>query len=181
MSDQKQKIISSKKVLSATLFNVVEETLSAKNKEFNFSTVYTHATSSVIPVTPKGEIYLIKQYRYLFGETMLGIISGFIDEGESSLEAAKRELKEEAGIEASQWELLTKIVAMRSVVKHTINLYMAKNLEISTSNLQDEEEIELVKMPLEEAVDKIMRGEIYHSSSVTGILMLNELKKRKQL
>lgn len=177
----KQKVISSKTVFKAKLFDVVEETLSAKNDEFHFSTVYTHSVSSVIPITPKGEIYLIKQYRYLFDETMLGIISGFIDEGESPLQAAKRELKEEAGIEASQWEFITKIVAMRSVVKHVINLYVAKDLEISQQNLQDEEEIELVKMPLSEAVEKVMRGEIYHSSSVTGILLLNELKRKKQL
>lgn len=181
MGDQKQEIISSKKVLSATLFDVVEETISAKNQEYHFSTVYTHNTASVIPVTPKGEIYLINQYRYLFNETMLGIISGFIDEGETSLQAVKRELKEEAGIEASQWELITKATAMRSVVKHFVHIYLAKDLEISMANLQDEEEIEVVKMPLAEAVEKVMNGQIYHSTSMLGILMLAELKRRKQL
>lgn len=177
----KQKIVSSKKIYSAKLFDVTQETLLAKGKEFQFSTVYTHPVSSVIPITPKGEIYLIKQYRYLFNDTLLGIISGFVEEGESPLAAAKRELKEEAGIEASQWELITKMVAMRSVVKHEINLYFAKDLEISHQSLQDEEEIELVKMPLSEAVEMVMTREIYHSTSMTGILMLNELKKRKQL
>src|SRR5690348_4984523 len=118
----KQKILSSKKISSAKLFDVVEETLFAKGKNYLFTSVYTHPTASVIPITPKGEIYLIKQYRYMFGETMLGIISGFIDEGETPLQAAKRELKEEAGIEASQWEQITKITAMRSVVQHFVNI-----------------------------------------------------------
>lgn len=178
----KQKILSSKKVFSAKLFDVHEEVLQDHhNKEHTFRTVYTKSTASVIPITPKGEIYLIKQYRYLFGEYMLGIVSGFIEDNETPLQAAKRELKEEAGIEASQWEQIAKLTVMRSVVKHYVNMFIAKDLEISHPELQDEEDIELVKMSLEEAVKRVMSGEIYHSSSVTGILLLNELKRKKQL
>ena len=182
MSDKKQKILSSKKVFSAELFDVQEEVLQDhNNKKHTFNTVYAKPVASVIPVTQKGEIYLIKQYRYLFGEYMLGIISGFIEENETSLQAAKRELKEEAGIEASQWEQIAKVTVMRSVVKHYVNIFIAKDLEISHQHLEDDEDIELVKMSLEEAVQKVMSGEIYHSSSVTGILLLNELKRKKQL
>jgi len=150
-------------------------------KIYTFNTVYAHSTSSVIPMNDKGEIFLIKQYRYLFHGYVWGVISGFIDQGETSLQAAKRELREEAGIEAGQWELLTKMIVMRSVVKHEVNLFLAKDLEILQQNLQDEEDIEVVKMPLKDAVAKVMNGEIYHSSSMTGILMLDKLRQQKRL
>src|SRR5258707_8585919 len=159
MTDKKQKILSSKTVFKAKLFDVVEETLLADNKEYLFSAVYSKPTASVIPITPKGEIYLIKQYRYMFGEYMLGIVSGFIEENETPLQAAKRELREEAGIEASQWEQIAKITVMRSVVQHFVNIFIAKDLEITSSNVQDEEEIELVKMPLSEAEERVMNGQ----------------------
>lgn len=181
MIDSKQKILSSKTVFKAKLFNVSEDLILSNEKEYHFATVHIHPTVCILPITPKGEIYLIKQFRYLLEGTVLGAIAGFIDEGETSLQAAKRELKEEAGIEAAQWELLAKTVVMRSVVHHVVNIFLAKDLEITKQNLQDEEEIEVVKMPISEAVEKVMSGEIYHSSSMTAILMLDKLRQEKRL
>lgn len=181
MTDQKQKIVSSKKVFSAELFDVMDEVLEAKGKQYYFSTVYCGPTAAVIPISPKGEVYLINEYRYLFKQNMLGIIAGGIDKGETSLQAAKRELKEEGGMEAGQWELLAKVVPMRNIVKSEVYLFLARDLEISTQNLQEEEEIDVVKLPLSEAVKKVMNGEIFHSPSVAAILMLDKLRQQKRL
>ncbi len=177
----KQKILSSKTVFKSKLFHVTEDVVEAKDKKYHFSTVHAGSTAAVIPITSKGEIYLISEYRYLFGQYILGVIAGVIEEGETSLQAAKRELKEEGGMEAGQWELIAKLVPMRNIVKNEVYVFLAKDLEITKQNLQDEEEIEIVKITIQEAVKKIMNGEIFHSPSVAGILLLDKLKQQKRL
>lgn len=182
MSDQKQKILSSETVLKAELFDVKEEiVLDHNGQKHIFHDVYAGSAVSVIPITPKREIFLINQYRYMHGKHMLGVVSGMIEKNETSLQAAKRELEEEAGIAAGQFELLAKIELARGTFQQTHFLFLAKDLEIGVQKLESDEDIAVVKMPISEAVDKVMNGEIFHSTSVAGILMVSELKRRKQL
>lgn len=176
-----QKLLSSKKIFSANLFDVHEEILDTDDKQYTFHTAYAKSAAGVIPITPKGEIYLVDQYRYVFGKRMLGIVAGFLEDGETALQAAQRELLEEAGINAGQWELLAKSEISRSTMKQTYNIFLARDLEVGQQHLIDEEDIEVVKMPLREAVEKVMNGEIFHSPSMTAILMLDKLKQQKRL
>jgi ADP-ribose pyrophosphatase len=178
----KQKILSSKNVFKAKLFTVKEEVLQDHNKQLHtFHTAYTNPAAGVIPITSKGEIILINQYRYIFGKRLLGMIAGYIEEGETSLQAVKRELHEEAGITAGQFELLAKVELARSVAVQTYHIFLAKDLEIGEAHPDSDEDIEIVRLPLQEAVKKVMNGEIYHSPSMTAILMLDKLKREKKL
>ncbi|HSD99004.1 MAG TPA: NUDIX hydrolase [Patescibacteria group bacterium] len=178
----KQKILSSKKVFSAKLFDVKEEILLDHNgKKHTFHDVYAQPVASIIPITPKREIFLINQYRYMHEKHILGIVSGMIEKNETSLQAAKRELKEEAGIIAGQFELLAKIELARGTFQQTHFLFLAKDLEIGLQALESDEDISVVRMPLSEAVKKVMIGEIYHATSMIAILMLDKLKSERRL
>ncbi len=178
----KQQIVSSKNILTTELFTVREQTLQLSNgKEVIRHNVLCKPTVFIFPITPKYEIYLISEYRYMLEDTILGCIGGSVNTNEAPLHAAQRELQEETGIEALHWEMFAKVETARNVTRTTGFMYYAKELTIRGSHKEEDEEITLVKMPLAEAVEKVMRGEIYHSPSMTGILMLNELKKRKQL
>ncbi len=177
-----QKILSSQVVFKAKLFDVKEEVLEDHNKKIHtFHTAYEKPAAGVIPLTPKGEVILIDQYRYVFGKRILGMIAGFIEDGETSLQAAKRELKEETGIVAGQFELLAKAELARSVATQTYYIFLAKDLEIGEAHPDSDEDIRVVRMPLADAVAKVMNGEIYHSPSMTAILMLDKLKKEKKI
>lgn len=182
MTNQKQKVLSSKTIFRAKLFEVKELTMNfTSSNEKIFHQVDGNPTVAIFPLTDRNEIYLIDQYRYMFGSRVLGAIAGHVDQGENALAAAKRELKEETGIEAQQWELFAKVENSRSVIRAQIYMYLAKNLEIGISEPELGEDITLVKLPLQEAVDKVLNGQIYHSPSMAGILILAELRRRKQL
>ncbi len=175
------KIISQKTVLKTKLFNVkdLKIVLSTGSKKTH-TIAERNSTISVFPLTDSYEIYLVSQYRYLLGKTSLEAVAGFIDKGETSLAAAKRELKEETGILANQWEELARIEMAASVFKGTAHLFLAKGLEIETARPEEGENITLVKMPLKRAVEKAMNGEINVSASIIGILLLDKLHKEKK-
>lgn len=137
--------------------------------------------STVFPLTDKYEIFLISQYRYLLKKTIIEAVSGRIDSGESAISAAKRELEEEAGIIAHSIEELTRIELASSFFRGKVTLFLAKNLEFTNQNLEESEQIEVIKIPLEDAVKKVMAGEIQAASSIIGILMIDRLRREKKL
>ncbi len=176
------KIISQKSILRAEFFSVKEiEFESNTGKRKIHHEAERTPVVSVFPLTNKYEIYLVSQYRYSLNKTSLEAVAGYIKKKETTIDAAKRELKEETGIEAQSIEEIARIQMAGSVFKGAINLFLAKGLEMGDNNLDDDEEISVVKMPLSVAVEKVMIGEINHSASMIGILMLDKLKSQKKL
>ena len=114
-------------------------------------------------------------------KTVLEAISGYVDKKETTITAAKRELKEEAGITAHQLEEIARVEMAGSVFNSKGYLFLAKGLELGETDLDEDEEISIVKMPLGQAVEKVMIGEIAHASSMIGILMLDKLRAQKKL
>lgn len=176
------KIISQKSVFKAKLFDVKE--IVFKNKEGRkkiHHNVQRDTIVSVFPLTDSYEIYLISEYRYMLGKTVLEAVAGHMGRRESTIAAAKRELKEEAGISALQLEEIVRVELSSSVFNSKSHLFLAKGLEFGEADLDDDEEISLVKMPLSQAVEKVMTGEINNASSMIGILMLDKLRREKKL
>src|SRR3989344_4076112 len=171
------KIVSQKTILKDKLFDVVKidfEDEQGKKKTHNI--VEKSPVVCVLPLTNYYDIYLISQYRYMLKKTVLEAVAGYVEEGETALAAAKRELEEEAGITAHQLEEIARVEVAASVVKGKVHLFLAKGLEVVKSNPEDDEEISVVKMPLKTAVEKVMSGEINHSASMIGILLLDKLR-----
>jgi 8-oxo-dGTP pyrophosphatase MutT (NUDIX family) len=176
------KIFSQQSIFKAKLFEVKEIIFKNKSGQEKVHHVAQRDTVvTIFPLTDKYEIYLISQYRYMLGETVLEAISGYVDKKETTIKAAKRELKEEGGIEAVQLEEIARIQMAGSVFKSKAHLFLAKGLEVGSNNPEEDEEISVVKMPLNEAVEKVMTGEINHSATALGILMLDKLKSQKKL
>jgi len=176
------KIISQKSVFKAKLFNVKEIVFKNKSGEKKAHHIAQRDTVvTIFPLTDRYEIYLISQYRYMLEKTVLEAISGYVSKKETTIAAARRELKEEAGITANQLEEIARIEMAGSVFKSKGHLFLAKGLDFGETNLDEDEEITLVKMPLTQAVEKVMAGEINHSASAIGILMLDKLRMQKKL
>jgi ADP-ribose pyrophosphatase len=172
----KTSIIESKKIFSSRYFSVEELGLQLpSNKKVIHHSVQFNSTVTIFPITKNNEIYLINQYRYLLGGVVLGAVAGHLEKDEEPLIAAKRELMEEAGIQAKKYKKLTTIELARSGIRGQQHLFMAQDLEFEKASPEEDEQIELVRMPLKEAVEKVMSGQITHGASIIGILMIDKI------
>lgn len=175
------KVTSEKILLKTSLFEFVESQVSIGDVKDTYHHIRRKPAVMVFPITQNYDIYLIWQYRYLYEKTVLEAVAGFIDEGETPMEAAKRELKEEIGLVAGTLDHILKTEIAGSIVKSTLHLFLAKDLKEMQHNREAGEEISLVKMPLDEAVEKAMRGEFHNATTVAGILMLDKLRRDKKI
>ena len=91
--------------------------------------------------------------------------------GEDRLEAARRELKEETGLEASEWQHLTDFISTPGFCDEKISIYLARGLSQGESRPDDDEFLYLCRLPLAEAVEKVMKGEIQDGKTVAALLM----------
>ncbi len=178
---EQRKIISQKYVLRGKLFDVKQIVFEIKNKKKIHQIVERVPIVSVFPLTDKYEIYLISQYRDMLKKTVLEAVAGHIEKNETTIQAAKRELIEETGITCHQLEETARVEVAGSVISSKVYLFLAKGLEMGENDLDEDEEISIVKMSLSKAVEKVMIGEINHAASMIGILMLDKLRDQRRL
>jgi 8-oxo-dGTP pyrophosphatase MutT (NUDIX family) len=113
--------------------------------------------------------YLVGQYRYTIGEYSWEIPEGGGPVGTDPLDSAKRELLEETGLVAKQWNLLLEMHLSNSVSDELAILYLATDLSQYQAEPEETEQLQIKKLPFEEAYQMVMDGEIKDSMSVAAI------------
>lgn len=125
----------------------------------------------IIPIDDKGNTYLVGQERFPFnGKYTWEIIEGGGPVEEDPLQSAKRELLEEAGLKAQSWSLIQEMDLSNSATDERALIYLAKDLSQHESNPDETEDLQIKKLPLTEAIEMVMRGNIIDSLSVAGLL-----------
>jgi 8-oxo-dGTP pyrophosphatase MutT (NUDIX family) len=124
----------------------------------------------IVPVDEEGYTYLVGQYRYTLNEYSWEIPEGGGPFQENPLEAAKRELKEETGFEASTWKMIGRIHTSNSVTDEEGFLYLATGLKAGQSEPEDTEELAVKRIHIKEAVEMVMQDKITDSLSIAGIM-----------
>jgi 8-oxo-dGTP pyrophosphatase MutT (NUDIX family) len=125
---------------------------------------------AVLPVDEEGFVHMIRKFRYAVGKESVEAVQGAIDEGEAAEEAARRELKEELGIEARELTDLGLIDAVTSQVFSPSRVFLARGLTFGEPDREGTEILRPFKVKLEEAVRMVMDGEI--TQSTTCVLVL---------
>lgn len=159
-----------KKVFENDYFTVLEDdVIKPDGKDGKYATIDFKPGVCILPVDDEENVYLTKQFRYALGRADLEAAAGVI-ENEDRLEAARRETREELGIEAEEWTELGKIESDTSITNSTTHLFLARKLSFHEPKEENTEQIEIVKMKLVEAVERVLSGEITHGQTCVLIL-----------
>lgn len=135
-----------------------------------YSVVEVIEGSAVLPVDDGGGVWLVREYKYAVGRASLECACGGLDAGESPLDAARRELREETGLEAEEWTPLGAVDPFTSAVRGPNHLFLARGLREAGRKPDAGEVIDIVRMSLDEAVERVMAGEVTHAASCVLIL-----------
>ncbi len=168
------KVIKSKVVFEGKVFNVRVDDIQY-NGSGNLATrqVAVHPGGAVIiPVLSNGKIIFVKQYRYPQDEIIIELPAGKLDKGEDPLNCAIRELKEETGYTSNKIRKLGKIYTTPGFCNEVLHIYLAEDLKEGNHQREEgEEEMELIELTLDEAEEKIRKGEIVDAKTICGIAM----------
>lgn len=139
----------------------------------SFATVKIRPGVSVLAVDDEDEVYLTREYRYAIEQESIEVVSGAIEGDELPEASARRELREELGIEAKRLIDLGTVHPLTSLLNSPANLFIAQGLQYFEADPQDAEIIQMVKVSLSEAVRMVMDSEIKHAPSCVLILKAN--------
>lgn len=163
--------------------NVVEhEVLNPKGHKGIYGVVHMkNLATGVVAIDEEGRIVLVGQYRFPLKAYSWEIPEGGGNPDETPMEAIQRELVEETGLIARDWQHLLTLHLSNSITDEVAEAFIAWNLEEGIAEPDDTEELKVRRIPFGEAYDMVLAGEITDSMSVAAILKVRALAHDNQL
>lgn len=171
-SKSRWEVLKDKKVFETPIFSLHKLTLEPENQESTHPFFILRAPEwiNVIALTHENEIVLVEQYRAGIHETTLEIPGGMVDEDESPLHSAKRELLEETGYSSSDWQYLGKTSSNPAILSNYTHLYVAKNCKkVNQQQPDGSEDIEFHTMPLSDFLEFVKNGTVHHAIVLSAV------------
>lgn len=171
-----EKTLKSEKIFDGTLLHVRRDTALLPNGQQATREWIQHpGASAVLPVLPDGQVILVRQYRYPVGRVTLEIPAGKLDApDEDPLDCAKRELSEETGYSAETINKLTTIGTTVGFSNEYIHIYQATGLTPGEQHPDEDEFLNVVRVPLAEAIEMTQDGRIFDAKTIVALLMYKE-------
>jgi len=177
-----EKTLEQQYIYKGKIINLRRDTAELPNGNACIREVIEHSGGvTVAALTKEMELVLVRQFRYPYSEVLLELPAGKMEPGEDPLACGKRELLEETGAVASKYTDLGKFYPTPGYCGEVIHLYGAMDLEFTQQKLDDDEFLEIEKIPLEQAVEMIKNNEIRDGKTQAAVLKLYLLLKESSV
>ena len=163
--------VDSKKVFTGRVFDVTVDTVREADRTYIREVVHHPGSAVILPAFDDGTIALVKQYRHPAVKYLLELPAGSLNDKERPEEGAARELEEELGLVAGKLEKLSEFFVSPGFCEEKMWLYLATDLTETAQRLEDDELIEVVKLPIDRALQMITDGEIEDAKTIIGLML----------
>lgn len=167
-----RELIESQHIFKGAIFTVERDRIREENGFEIVREIVRHpGGAGCLPLLPDGRVVLVKQYRHPARRELLEIPAGKIEAGESPIECATREVEQETGFRAGKVELLADFFSTPGFCEERLYIYLATELTLAEQNPDHDEFVEVVCLPLTEAVAMAERNEIEDSKTIIALLL----------
>ncbi len=189
-SSTKAQLLSSKLAYQGKVFSVFTDEVIEPNGHRNTRDIIRHNGSVVIlavdesPETgnPSDPIIILeRQYRHAAGQYLIELPAGRVEPGEATLAAARREMIEETGYRAKKWTLLTKYFASPGFLGEWMQIYLARDIRIGAAQPEDDEQIDIIRLPLSKVLALIAANKIHDGKTIIGISLYDAARRAGRL
>ncbi len=167
-----EKKLSSERIFDGKVLHVAVDRVELPNGKEGIREIVLHRGAvAVIPITDDEEVICVRQFRYVHGQVLLEIPAGKLEESDSDVrEAALRELEEEIGARCESLEEMGVLYPTPAICSEKIHLFMARGLTFGETHPDDDEFLEIERIPLKTLVQMVMRGEVPDSKTQACVL-----------
>lgn len=174
----KMRITSSREVYRCNVFTVTEDEARDGGFEIKRSIVRHQGSAVMMAVDAKNRVLLVRQFRLPANGYLWELPAGRLDEGETPLRAAKRELIEETGYRARKWEKLVSFWPSPGYVSEKMTIFLATDLAAGDAQPMDDERIECRWFTKQELGDMIRSGRLQDGKTIAGFLAWSTLRRK---
>ncbi len=164
-------ILASQEKFNGKVFDVTIDTIREGDKTYERDVVHHPGSAAIIPVFDDQTIALVRQYRHPAVRYLLEAPAGALKDGEGPEAGASRELEEEMGLRAERLEKLSEFFVSPGFLGEKIWVYLATGLTETQQRLEDDEIIEIVRLPFPQALNMVTSGEIEDAKTIIGIML----------
>jgi ADP-ribose pyrophosphatase len=164
-------ILDSKEIFRGRVFDVTVDTIREGDKTYQREVVHHPGSAVIIPVFQDGTIAFVRQYRHPAVRYLLEAPAGTLKRGEVPEEGAARELEEELGCVAGRMEKLSEFFVSPGFCEEKMWVYLATELTETEQRPEDDEILEVVRIPFSQALSMITTGEIEDAKTIIGVML----------
>lgn len=165
------KILNSHKVFDGRVFKVTVDTISEGDLTYQRDVVHHPGSAVIVPVHDDGTVALVRQYRHPAVRYLLEVPAGTLNDGERPEAGAARELEEELGLIAERLEKLSEFFVSPGFLEEKMWVYLATGLSEGKPQPDEDEVLDVVRLPIGDALEMITSGEIQDAKTIIGLIL----------
>ena len=165
------KIVNSQKVFDGRVVKVTVDTVSEGDLTYQREVVHHPGSAVIVPVHDDGTVSLVRQYRHPTVRYLLEVPAGTLSDGERPEAGAARELEEELGLVAEHLEKLAEFFVSPGFLEEKMWVYLATGLSQGKAQPDEDEVLDIVRLPIADALEMISSGEIQDAKTIIGLIL----------